>query len=130
MPSSYDIISIGHIDNAVLNDRGRISRFTGGAAYYSAFAARRSGARVCVVTKLNPADLGLLDGMKAEGIDVVALASPHTTSVENIFESEDVDRRKVNLLAQANSINDAGTPSPTQRFLICEALEPLRATLL
>ena len=108
MHPTYDIISIGHIDNAILNDRGKISRFTGGAVYYSSFAAKRSGARVCVVTKLNRADLGLLDGMKAEGIDVVAIDSRHTTSVENIFESEDVDRRKVNLLAQADpfSIDD------------------------
>ena len=102
MQRAYDIVSIGHVDNAVLNDRGRISRFTGGAVYYSSFAAKRSGARVCVVTKLNERDAGILDGMKAEGIDVVAIPSPRTTSVENIFETEDVDRRKVNLLAQAD----------------------------
>jgi len=102
MPPRYDIVSIGHVDNAILNDRGRVSRFTGGAVYYSSFAARRSGARVCVVTKLHPRDFGLLDELRAEGIDVVAIPSRHTTSVENIFETEDVDRRKVTLRAQAD----------------------------
>ncbi|MGD1031380.1 MAG: PfkB family carbohydrate kinase [Opitutaceae bacterium] len=102
MDRPYDIVSIGHVDNGILIDRGRISRFTGGAVYYSSFAAKRSGARVCVVTKLNSRDLGILDGMKAEGIDVCAIPSAHTTSVENIFDSEDVDNRRVNLLAQAD----------------------------
>ena len=110
MSGPYDIISIGHVDNAVLNDRGRVSRFVGGAVYYSSFAAKRSGARVCVVTKLNEKDLGILDGMKAEGIDVVAIPSDHTTSVENIFETEDVDKRKVNLLAQAAPFTIADIP--------------------
>src|ERR1035438_10148240 len=95
MDRPYDIVSIGHIDNAVLIDSGKISRFTGGAVYYSSFAAKRSGARVCVVTKLNPRDAGILDPMKAEGIDVVAIPSAQTTSVENIFETADVDKRKV-----------------------------------
>ena len=110
MDGPYDIVSIGHVDNAVLNDRGRISRFTGGAVYYSSFAAKRSGARVCVVTKLNAKDLGILDGMKAEGIDVVAIPSARTTSVENIFETEDADQRKVNLLAQADPFVIADIP--------------------
>jgi sugar/nucleoside kinase (ribokinase family) len=111
MDRPYDIVSIGHIDNAVLIDRGKISRFTGGAVYYSSFAAKRSGARVCVVTKLNPRDAGILDPMKAEGIDVVAIPSAQTTSVENIFETKDVDKRKVNLLAQADPFTIADIPT-------------------
>ena len=115
-PPTYDIISIGHIDNAILNDRGKVSRFTGGAVYYSSFAAKRSGARVCVVTKLNRADLGLLESMKAEGIDVIAIDSRYTTSVENIFETEDVDRRKVNLLAQADPFTIEDIPAAKTRI--------------
>lgn len=111
MEGPYDIVSIGHVDNAVLNDRGRVSRFTGGAVYYSSFAAKRSGARVCVVTKLNARDMGILDGMRAEGIDIVAIPSAQTTSVENIFETADVDQRKVNLLAQADPFVIADIPA-------------------
>jgi sugar/nucleoside kinase (ribokinase family) len=102
LEKKYDIISIGHIDNAVLNYRGKVSRFIGGAVFYSSFAAHRSGAAVCVVTKLAAADIRILDDMKNEGIDVIALPSKRTTSIENIFETEDVDQRRVALLAQAD----------------------------
>jgi sugar/nucleoside kinase (ribokinase family) len=98
----YDIISIGHIGNDVLNYIGKVSRFTGGAVYYSSIAARHCGARVCVVTKLAGEDTGILDDIKKEGIDVSALSSVQTTSCENIFETEDVDKRRVVLLAQAD----------------------------
>ena len=101
MNKSYDIITIGHVTHDLLNDRGDVSRFIGGAAYFSSFAAKRSGASLLVVTKLAEKDFGLLQGMKDEGIEVIALPSAHTTSIENIFETEDVDRRKVNLLSQA-----------------------------
>ena len=101
MSKSYDIITIGHVTHDMLNDRGEVSWFIGGAAYFSSFAAKRSGAHLLVVTKLAEKDSGLLQRMKDEGIEVIALPSAHTTSIENIFETEDVDRRKVNLLSQA-----------------------------
>ena len=101
MSKAYDMVTIGHITDDILNDRGTVSRFIGGAAYFSSFAAKRSGAELLVVTKLAPKDFGLLDGLRQEGIEVIALPGIHTTSIENIFETEDVDRRKVNLLSQA-----------------------------
>jgi sugar/nucleoside kinase (ribokinase family) len=101
MSKAYDMVTIGHITDDILNDRGTVSPFIGGAAYFSSFAAKRSGAELLVVTKLAPKDFGLLDGLRQEGIEVIALPGIHTTSIENIFETEDVDRRKVNLLSQA-----------------------------
>ena len=110
MSKQYDIISIGHIDNAIMDYLGKVSRFTGGAVYYSSFAAKRSGAAVCVVTKLAEKDMGILDEIKAEGVDIVAIPCQYTTSVENIFETEDVDKRKVNLLTQADPFTIADIP--------------------
>lgn len=115
MEKKYDIISIGHIDNAVLNYMGKVSRFIGGAVYYSSFAAHRSDAVVCVVTKLAAADIRILDDMKNEGIDVIALPSMKTTSVENIFETEDVDKRRVVLLTQADPFTLADIPEASAR---------------
>jgi len=97
----YDIVSIGHITNDILDDRGRVTRFIGGASYFSAFAGHRAGARILVVTKMAARDVHLLDGLKKEGIEVLALPSPDTTSIENVFETADVDKRKVRLLSQA-----------------------------
>jgi sugar/nucleoside kinase (ribokinase family) len=117
LQKKYDIISIGHIDNAVLNYMGKVSRFIGGAVFYSSFAAHRSNAAVCVVTKLADADLAILDDMKNEGIDVIALPSRETTSVENIFETEDVDKRRVVLLTRADPFTLADIPeAPTRVY--------------
>jgi sugar/nucleoside kinase (ribokinase family) len=102
MNKHYDMITIGHITDDLLNDRGVVSRFIGGAAYFSSFAASRSGARLLVVTKLGVKDLSLLQGMKEEGIEIIALPSEHTTSIENFFKTEDVDQRIVNLVSQAD----------------------------
>ena len=101
MGSKYDIVTIGHITDDILNDRGKVSRFIGGAAFFSSFAAIRSGADILVLTKLAQKDFGLLYDLKEQGIEVIALPSTSTTSIENIFESEDVDQRKVTLLSQA-----------------------------
>jgi sugar/nucleoside kinase (ribokinase family) len=111
----YDMISIGHIDNAILDFKGKVSRFIGGAVYFSSFAAHRSGIVPGVVTKLAHEDLGLLDDIKNEGIDVVALSSSKTTSIKNIFETDDVDRRKVVLLAQAEPFALADIPETPAR---------------
>jgi sugar/nucleoside kinase (ribokinase family) len=97
----YDMVTIGHITNDILDDRGTVTRFIGGAAFFSSFAAKRSGAELLVLTKLAQKDFGLLYGLKEQGIEVIALPSTKTTSIKNIFVSEDVDQRKVRLLAQA-----------------------------
>lgn len=102
MGSGYDLITIGHVTHDMLDDRGDVSWFIGGAAYFSSFAAKRSGASLLVVTKLAEKDLGLLQALKDEGIKVIALPSAQTTSIENFFETEDVDRRRVNLISQGD----------------------------
>ena len=51
-----DIMIIGHVTSDILVYRGETSGFIGGGAYFSAFAARRSGVRCCVITKLAPKD--------------------------------------------------------------------------
>ncbi len=95
----YDLVLVGHVTNDTLVDHGVFTRFTGGGAYFGAFAARRLGARVLVVTKLASADHPLLDGLKQQGVEVLALPSPTTTSIENVIET-DVDHRKVRLISQ------------------------------
>jgi sugar/nucleoside kinase (ribokinase family) len=101
MSKRYDIVTIGHITDDVLDDRGTVSRFIGGAAYFSSIAAARSGASILVITKLAQKDFGLLYDLKEQQIEVIALPSSQTTSIENVFETEDVDNRRVTLLSQA-----------------------------
>jgi sugar/nucleoside kinase (ribokinase family) len=106
----YDIIIIGHVTSDILVYKGEASGFIGGGAYFSAFAARRSDVRFCVITKLAPKDFGILDGLKKDGIEVTAIPSPRTTSIENVFETDDVDRRKVRLLSQADPFHPEDIP--------------------
>ena len=106
----YDIMIIGHITRDTLEYRGKVTPFTGGAAYFSSFAARRSNSKICVVTKLAQRDFGVLDSLKKEGIEVIAFPSPETTSIENIFESDDPDKRKVRLISQADPFQPEDIP--------------------
>lgn len=97
----YDMVIIGHISKDILKVKNEVSRSTGGAVYFAAFAAQRSGVGPLVVTKLAEEDFGLLDEMRQEGIEVEALVSPATTSIENSYESDDFDRRTAKLIRQA-----------------------------
>ena len=106
----YDIMIIGHITSDTLEYKGEVTDFTGGAAYFSSFAAKRSNAKICVVTKLANKDFGILDELRKEGIDVIAIPSPKTTSIENIFESDDFDKRKARLLSQADPFRPEDIP--------------------
>jgi sugar/nucleoside kinase (ribokinase family) len=117
MRSEYAIVTIGHISDDILNDRGEVSRFIGGAAFFSSFAATLSGAPALVITKLARKDFGLLYDLKEEGIDVITLPSSRTTSIENVFETEDVDQRKVTLHSQAEPFRPEEIPEvKTQIF--------------
>lgn len=107
----YDIMIIGHITRDTLEYRGKVTPFTGGAAYFSSFAAKRLNAKICVVTKLARKDFGVLDELKREGIEVIAFSSPQTTSIENVFESDDFDKRKARLIAQADPFQIEDIPN-------------------
>jgi sugar/nucleoside kinase (ribokinase family) len=122
MIKSYDILTIGHITDDIMNDRGAVSRFIGGGAYFSAFAAKRSGASLLVVTRMAEKDFGLLQAMRDEGIEVLAIPGAQTTSIENIFESEDADRRRVNLLSQADPFTLEDIPEVKARIFNLAAL--------
>jgi sugar/nucleoside kinase (ribokinase family) len=106
----YDLIIIGHITSDTLEYKGEVTRFTGGGAYFSSFAAKRSNAKICVVTKLAQKDFGVLDELRKEGIEVIAIPSSKTTSIENIFETDDFDKRKVKLISQADPFNPEDIP--------------------
>ena len=106
----YDIMIIGHITSDTLEYRGKVTPFTGGGAYFSSFAAKRSNAKILVVTKLARRDFGVLDELGREGIEVIAIPSSKTTSIENVFESNDFDKRKARLIAQADLFQSEDIP--------------------
>ncbi|HUX22473.1 MAG TPA: PfkB family carbohydrate kinase [Spirochaetia bacterium] len=99
--STYDIVMVGHVSKDIIIYQGQEERLLGGAVVQSSAAATRSGARVLVVTKAAQEDRELLRPLEALGTEYRIIESPQTTSIENIYESEDRERRKVTLIAQA-----------------------------
>lgn len=110
MAKKFDMVSIGHVTSDILNYIGKVSNFTGGATYFSAFPAARIGVKLMVVTKMAEKDFGVLEELRKEGIEVIAIPSKYSTSIENIFETEDVDKRKVKLLTQADGFTIKDIP--------------------
>jgi sugar/nucleoside kinase (ribokinase family) len=111
MKKKYNIVSIGHVTNDFRIMMGVRTPFVGGAAFFSPHAAKRSGADVLVITKMAEKDKGCLSLLTDQGIDVISLPSRATTSIENIFLTEDQDNRKLNLLSLADSFSAEEIPS-------------------
>ncbi len=99
---TYDIIMVGHVSKDIIVYLGEEERLLGGAVVHSSAAAARSGMRVLVITKAAAKDRPLLELFDKLGAESRIVESPSTTSIENIYESEDRERRKVTLLSQAD----------------------------
>ena len=117
MKDRYDIVMIGHISKDIIVIKEKRTESVGGAVYYSSIAAKRSGADVLVVTKLSEKDKNLTDIFKKEGIDILILPSLNTTSIENIYFTEDMDRRKVTLLSQADPFALEDIPNVSSQII-------------
>jgi len=92
--SSYDVVLLGHfaVDKLTTVD-GVSVQAHGGAVYYGGLNLVRQGYRVAVVTRLHPDDFWRLKEIRDAGVDVFATEAPETAGMENIFLSEDRDKR-------------------------------------
>ncbi len=118
-PTSVDIAVIGHFaqDRIVVRGEERVSR--GGSVYYGAIALRRMGLRVAVITRLKQDDFGLLDELKDEGILVFAQPAEETSGIENVYFTEDMDRRRCKPLGFAGPFRVEDLPDiQAKTFLV------------
>jgi sugar/nucleoside kinase (ribokinase family) len=101
---TFDVSMIGHfaVDKITTAD-GETTPTHGGAVYYGAISLARLGYRVAVITRLHPGDFWRLDEIRDEGIEVFAAEAPETAGMENIFVSEDRDKRTCKSLGFAGS---------------------------
>lgn len=116
----YDIIMLGHISkDIIIDEKGQESRLYGGALLYSSISAARSGVRVLAITKAAREDFGALEALKQQkGIELVALESPATTSIRNVFLSSDHERRQTTLLSKAEPFSAADIPEEAEAAII------------
>ena len=101
--NSVDIMMIGHFAKDRLVVDGKAETTSGGAVYYGSVALRRLGVDVAVVTRLHADDFPLLDELRQEEVRVFATAAQETSGIENIYKSEDMERRICKLMGFAGA---------------------------
>jgi sugar/nucleoside kinase (ribokinase family) len=89
----FDIAVIGDFAKDKLVYRGQVEISSGGSVYYGAIALQRMGIHTAVVTRLAQQDFEVLEDLKREGIAVYAQSAPQTSGIENIYATENMDRR-------------------------------------
>ena len=111
----YDILMIGHVSKDIMIDfKGNETRLTGGAVVQSAMAAIGSGVSVQVITKISEEDKPLLEPLRNSGVVWTDAPSTGTTSIKNVYFTEDKERRDVTLISQADpfSLDDIPEDEP------------------
>lgn len=94
MKPHYDIATIGHFAaDKITTVDGKTVPAHGGAVYYGAISLSRLSYKVAVITRLHPDDFWRLDEIRDAGVEVFATEAPETAGMENIFLSEDRDKR-------------------------------------
>jgi sugar/nucleoside kinase (ribokinase family) len=113
-----DVMMVGHFARDVLVVDGEATVASGGAVYYGGAALRHLGLSVAVVTRLHPADRPYLEEMSALGIDVYATDAPETSGIENVYRSEDMERRICRPLGFAGAFRRDDIPSLKARVCL------------
>jgi len=107
----YDIIMIGHVSKDIMIDfKGNETKLTGGAVVQSSMAAIGSGVSVQVVTKISEDDKPLIEPLRNTGVHWTAASSAQTTSIRNVYFTEDKERRDVTLISQADPFSSDDIP--------------------
>jgi sugar/nucleoside kinase (ribokinase family) len=95
------ILFVGHVcvDKNVV--RGETETLYGGGVVHGAITARRLGAEAVVVTKCAESDRPGFQHLIDAGVQVVFLASPASTSIRNVYPTDNPDDRQSSLISHA-----------------------------
>lgn len=113
-----DIAVVGDFARDRLVFRGQVEYSSGGAVYYGALALQRMGVRTAVITRLAEQDFHLLEELRREGIVVHAQTAPQTSGLENIYTTENMDRRICHLLGFAGPFRTDELPEISARTVL------------
>jgi len=105
-----DILMIGHFSKDRLVVDGEVEIAPGGAIYYGGVALSHQGIDVAVATRAHPDERRFMDAMRAEGVQVFVADAPVSSSIENIYDSADMERRICKLRAFAGPFQQADIP--------------------
>ena len=95
------ILFVGHVcvDKNVV--RGQTETLYGGGVVHGAITAQRLGAQAIVITKCAEADQPGFRHLGEAGVETVFLPSPTSTSIRNVYPSENPDDRQSSLISCA-----------------------------
>lgn len=101
------IVFVGHVcvDKNVV--RGETETLHGGGVVHGCITAQRLGADVTVVTKCAEADRPAFQLMSEVGGKVLFLPTPTSTSIRNVYPTENPDDRQSFLISRAAPFNEA-----------------------
>src|SRR5690349_14851204 len=98
----YDICGIGHITNDKVVTSKTTKYMPGGTAYYFSKALQNLDVKCLLLTAVAATETPVIESMRADGIEVIALSSSHTVFFENIY-LDNQDHREQNVLETADS---------------------------
>lgn len=101
------ILFVGHVcvDKNVV--RGQTETLYGGGVMHGAITAQRLGAQAIVITKCAEADQPGFNHLAEAGVETVFLSSPTSTSIRNVYPSENPDDRQSLLITRAAPFAEA-----------------------
>ncbi len=116
---SYDIVMLGHFARDLNVIDGVEKQESGGAVYYGSVAAAKSGAKVAVITRLNPRDFNYSFELLKYGVEVFPQASAKTSGIKNVYQSSNMDQRTCTPIAFAGTYMMVEIQNlPTKIFVI------------
>ena len=100
----YDSLILGQISLDINVDHaGNEVREVGGAVVASGFATSALGHPTCVLPKANLSEVDVTSLFaRATNVDVVPLASPSCTSIQNVYHTPDKERRTCRAISRIN----------------------------
>jgi len=113
-----EIAVVGDFARDKLVFRGQVEYSSGGAVYYGALALQRMGVCTAVITRLAKEDFHLLEELRREGIVVYTQTAPQTSGLENVYTTENMDRRVCHLLGSAGPFSIDEIPKISARVFL------------
>ncbi len=99
------IVFVGHlcVDENVI--RGQAEYTVGGGVFHGGITARRLGAETTVITKCAERDRSGFHPLGEAGVPVIFRPTPTSTSIRNVYPSENPDDRQSFLISRATPFN-------------------------
>ncbi len=101
----YDVAYVGNYTKDTIITPDGTRYVDGGAVNYAAHAAAKLGFKTAVITRLAREDKRMIDLLELAGVDCYPVYTPSSTLMKLIYETRDVDQRKLQVAGTAGTIN-------------------------